>query len=162
MDISQKPARLYDGYTYWVVRMARTMRQNMAKCLARHNLNERVLGVLMSIQGSHRDTPSAIANYMDVDRSIVTRTLREMQERGLITFDRNEQDGRSRKLHLTEAGLELLELGTQCAHDNNHYFASKMPEGMDEDIRILFRGIVEAEQNAPPNQPLLAQHRSRG
>lgn len=161
MHVSQKPTRLCDGYTYWVVRMARTMRQNMAKCLVKHNLNERVLGVLMSIQGSHRDTPSAIANYMDVDRSIVTRTLREMQERGLIIFDRNEQDGRSRKLQLTEAGLELLELGAQCAQDNNRYFASKMPEGMDEDIRILFREIVEAEQKTPPNQPLLAQQSRR-
>ena len=155
MDTITYPTRLYDGYSYWVVRMGRMMRQNMRARLSAHDLNEQTLGLLMSVGGSNLTTPSAIASYMAVDRSIIARTLRDMQARNLVEIKQNSSDGRSREITLTAQGIALLELGTQCAHENNQHYSELIPEGMAEDIRLHFRRIVEAEQSAPPNQPLL-------
>ena len=155
METMVPPVRLYDGYTYWVVRMARLMRQTMADRLTVHDLNERILGLLMSVGGSNLTTPSAIANYMAVDRAIVARTLREMQARDLVELQANIHDGRSREIVLTAQGRALLDIGIQCAHENNMYFSSLMPGGMAGDIRLHYRSIVEAQQDTPKGQPLL-------
>lgn len=157
MNTSGPTPQLYDGYSYWVVRMGRMMRQHMTRMLVKHDLNERILGVLMSIEGSNLDTPSAIADYMDVDRSVIARTLREMEQRNLIAVRQDGADGRLRKICLTDSGRELLVLGAQCAALTNEYFSAKLPEGMAEEIRHNFRHIVESDQSGSAGRPLLKE-----
>ncbi len=147
--------RLYDGYCYWVVRMGRSMRQHMSQRLFEHGLSEGMLGVLMSVEGSALDTPSAIAGYMDVDRSAITRTLREMEQRALVTTRKDGSDGRQRRITLTDEGIALLGAGTESARLTNAHYSSTLPEGMAEDVRRHFRRILLAEQAGTAGQPLI-------
>ena len=49
-------------------------------------------------------TPLAIAEAFQVSKATMTNTLARLGERGLVTLRPNPEDGRSKTVHLTEAG----------------------------------------------------------
>ena len=144
MRAKQQDFKLYDGLAYWVVRFGRLMQQDLAARLAEHDLNDRKLGVLMSIETSHKETPSAIAAYMSIDRAVVARTLKELREQGLVQHYQDLSDGRSRRVVLTAEGRKVFKLGTECARAMNEAFAAKMPQGLAAQVRQTFRQIATA------------------
>lgn len=154
MNRADDSFKLYDGWSYWVVRMGKTMQQDLAARLERYGLNDRKLAVLMSIETSAKDTPSAIADYMGVDRAVVARTLKEFHADDLISLHPNIEDGRSHKVSLTEKGRQKFQQGTICAREMNEYFAAKLNPGQAETIRKDFRGIVETENSTIDDKPL--------
>ena len=59
-------------------------------------------------------TPStALAPKMGMEPTSLTRTLKSMEEKGLIVRKKNPKDGRGMILHLTKLGLEKRELSKQ-------------------------------------------------
>lgn len=52
---------------------------------------------------------SAVADQLGVDRSVVSRQVRQLQELGLVEVGADAQDGRVRVLALTEAGRAGIE-----------------------------------------------------
>jgi DNA-binding MarR family transcriptional regulator len=155
MNASSKDFRLYDGLAYWTFRMGRVMYQDLASRLARYDLNDRKLSVMMCIDASRVDTPSAIASYMDVDKAVVARTLRELERGGLVRSSQNSKDGRSRRFALTAAGKKQFAHGKQCAREMNENFAKLMPIGRAEEIRKLFKSISRSRGDEAVAKPLL-------
>ena len=151
----QEEFRLYDGVVYWIVRMGRTLQHEMAAQLAGIGLTNRTIAVLMAVDSAKKSTPSAIASYVGVDRAVVTRTLKELQDQALIDIAPNADDGRSHRVILTEAGKQKLDEGTACALDVNKAFAARLPDGQAEAIRRQFRAMVEEERDGARRQLLL-------
>lgn len=59
-------------------------------------------------------TPStALAPKMGMEPTSLTRTLKSMEEKGLIVRKKNPKDGRGVIIHLTQLGLEKRELSKQ-------------------------------------------------
>lgn len=59
-------------------------------------------------------TPStALAPKMGMEPTSLTRTLKSMEEKGLIIRKKNPKDGRGVIIHLTRLGLEKRELSKQ-------------------------------------------------
>lgn len=59
-------------------------------------------------------TPStALAPKMGMEATSLTRTLKSMEEKGLIIRKKNPKDGRGVIIHLTRLGLEKRELSKQ-------------------------------------------------
>jgi len=135
--------KLYDGLGYWVVRMAVAMQHDLARRLAVHQLNDRILGVLTAIGDLDINTPSMIADEIGIDRAQVTRVLNDLKARGLIEHSRNSSDGRSRTIALTDAGKDALAIATECAREMNLFFADQMPKDRAASIRNLFKQITE-------------------
>jgi DNA-binding MarR family transcriptional regulator len=54
---------------------------------------------------------SAVADQLGVDRSVVSRQLRQLQDLGLVEVGADAQDGRVRVLALTAAGRAGIEAG---------------------------------------------------
>lgn len=68
--------------------------------------------VLLSID--KEGTPStALAPKMGMEPTSLTRTLKSMEEKGLIVRKKNPNDGRGVNIHLTKAGQEKRELSRQ-------------------------------------------------
>ncbi len=59
-------------------------------------------------------TPStALAPKMGMEPTSLTRTLKSMEEKGLIVRKKNPKDGRGVIIHLTKLGIEKRELSKQ-------------------------------------------------
>jgi DNA-binding MarR family transcriptional regulator len=65
--------------------------------------------VLQEIQRHGETTPSAVAAALQFGQATVTNIVDRLEETGLATRHRSEQDKRQMRLRLTQSGRELLE-----------------------------------------------------
>ncbi|MDR2222859.1 MAG: MarR family transcriptional regulator [Flavobacteriaceae bacterium] len=81
-------------------------------------------------------TPSTLLGpNMGMEATSLTRTLKKLEERGLITREKNPNDGRGVIIRLTNLGLEKRELSKQKIK----LFNEKITEHIsDEKIRSFF------------------------
>ncbi len=68
---------------------------------------------LLSIDKEHGTPSSAISSRMGMEATSFTRTLKTLEEKGLITKQKNPEDGRGVLIYLTELGKEKRELSKQ-------------------------------------------------
>ena len=136
---SNEPAfKLHDSLGHWVIRLSRAMQHNLSEQLAAYELNSRLLAILMTVEDAESRTPSGIADHLLVDRAIVARALRDLRARNLVDFCRNENDGRSRTLRLTDEGAAMLELGRETMRFCDMHYKERLPPDLTEAIRQLF------------------------
>jgi len=62
---------------------------------------------LLSIDPEHGTPSTALGPKMGVESTSLSRTLKTMEEKGLITREKNPKDGRSVLIHLTDFGIEM-------------------------------------------------------
>lgn len=65
---------------------------------------------LLSIDREKGTPSTALGPKMGMEATSLTRTLKSMEERGLISRKKNPDDGRGVLIHLTKEGLEKREL----------------------------------------------------
>ena len=65
---------------------------------------------LLSIDREHGTPSSSISTRMGMEATSLTRTLRSLEEKGLITREKNPEDGRGVLIYLTDLGKEKREL----------------------------------------------------
>ncbi len=65
---------------------------------------------LLSIDREKGTPSTSLGPKMGMEATSLTRTLKSMEERGLITRKKNPTDGRGVLIHLTEEGLDKREL----------------------------------------------------
>ena len=65
---------------------------------------------LLSIDREYGTPSSSISTRMGMEATSLTRTLRSLEEKGLITREKNPDDGRGVLIYLTDLGKEKREL----------------------------------------------------
>lgn len=84
--------------------------------------------------------PSEIADALGVDRSLVTRQLRDLEDQGKVEVSPDPRDGRAFIATLTEAGknqtLELMEFGLRRYES---FLTEWEPEEVHEFVRLLWK-----------------------
>ena len=65
---------------------------------------------LLSIDREYGTPSSSISTRMGMEATSLTRTLRSLEEKGLITREKNPEDGRGVLIYLTDLGKEKREL----------------------------------------------------
>ena len=68
---------------------------------------------LLNIDKEHGIQSTALAPRLGMEPTSLTRTLKTMEEKGLIYKKKNPKDGRGVFIHLTEFGLEKREISKQ-------------------------------------------------
>ncbi|MCA1764056.1 MAG: MarR family winged helix-turn-helix transcriptional regulator [Cryomorphaceae bacterium] len=81
-------------------------------------------------------TPSTkLGPKMGIESRSLTRTLKSMEERGLIYKTRTEGDGRLVLIHLTEEGIKYRETSRKVVLNLNEYLQGEIPE---EKLNVFF------------------------
>lgn len=88
-------------------------------------------------------SPGDVAERLRMTSSNVAATLRELEETGLVSRDRDPQDGRRVRLSLTDAGADAV----ACVHAERDTWLGRAIEAVlsDEEQRTL-RGAGELMQ----------------
>lgn len=78
---------------------------------------------------SPEGTPSTkLGPKMGMEARSLTRTLRNMEEQGLITRERHESDGRMMLVKLTADGKKMRDVSKQAVIDFNEVIRSHIPQ----------------------------------
>ncbi len=95
-------------------------------------------------------SPSDIAQFIGVDRTAISRALRQMEKNGFLNRESGKSDRRTTDVVLTEKGQDTLAAVNKIAQENSAHFLAKI----NEDDRHLLSSLMEnlrhgEEQNVP-------------
>lgn len=92
---------------------------------------------LLSIDREKGIPSTALAPKMGMEATSLTRTLKSMEEKGLIIRKKNPNDGRGVLIYLTKKGLEKRELSKQTVVKFNESIRQHVPiEKLDNFIEV--------------------------
>jgi DNA-binding MarR family transcriptional regulator len=92
----------------YLQRSARAIGRLFDDALRPFNLTNGQFSLLMSMNRPEAPKIGDVAALLAMDRTTLTANLKPLERRGLITVSPDPADKRSRRLHLTPAGEELL------------------------------------------------------
>lgn len=92
----------------YLQRSARAIGRLFDDALRPFNLTNGQFSLLMSMNRPEAPKIGDVAALLAMDRTTLTANLKPLERRGLITVSPDPADKRSRRLHLTQAGEELL------------------------------------------------------
>jgi DNA-binding MarR family transcriptional regulator len=127
-----------------VVRTSRRLRQEAAG--SGTDLTPTTVSALATVERHGPLTPSELAAIERIKRPTATRTLRVLEEAGLVDRARDPSDGRSSLLSVNPAGRERLR---RLRGRKNAYLARRMRDLPESDVVTLERaaeileGILE-------------------
>lgn len=103
---------------------------------------------LLSIDKTNKGTPStALGPKMGMEPTSLTRTLKSMEEKGLIFRKKNPEDGRGVLIYLTENGKEKRELSKSTVINFNETIRQNVPEEKLQNFIEVAEIINELIQN---------------
>jgi MarR family transcriptional repressor of mepA len=80
----------------------------------------------------------SLEKFMQLSNPSVTSLLRNMEVKGLVARERDESDGRSRNLRLTEKGVAIHPVAGRIFEETNEMLA----EILGPEDREVFRGLI--------------------
>jgi DNA-binding MarR family transcriptional regulator len=91
---------------------------------------------LLSIDPDNGTPSTALGPKMGVESTSLSRTLKTMETKGLITREKNPNDGRSVLIHLTEFGVEMREFSKYVVLSFNEAIKDNISE---EDLNTFIK-----------------------
>jgi len=134
---------------YQVSRLARAMKSRLENQLIEHDMTRVKWVVLCGIVYDNSDSPSALAHYVGISRPAISRLLKTMETEGLIERSLMNNDGRSRRLKVTDHGQRKLEVCTPIAQRNTEHFANKLSEAQLNELQASLEILLENEAVLP-------------
>ncbi|SLN56947.1 Transcriptional regulator SlyA [Pseudoruegeria aquimaris] len=107
--------------------------------------------ILLACTQEGLQTPSEIAAFVSVDRTAVSRALRQMEDAGLIRRESGERDRRTTLVQATPRGADLLAQANRLARANSAHFLAKLGEGDKARLTALLDRLREGEETRLPN-----------
>jgi len=91
---------------------------------------------LLSIDPDNGTPSTALGPKMGVESTSLSRTLKTMETKGLITREKNPNDGRSVLIHLTEFGVEMRKFSKYVVLSFNEAIKDNISE---EDLNTFIK-----------------------
>jgi len=129
---------LHDATGRLVAQVFAVMRREFDVDLRAQGVSITEWAVLASLHSGDVDTPSEIARYSEIDRSVVTRALDRLTEKALTVRELNPNDRRSFTIRLTPTGKRVARtLLSANMRINEHYLHGLSQREVREFRRVL-------------------------
>ncbi|WGI20979.1 MarR family transcriptional regulator [Amylibacter sp. IMCC11727] len=103
------PYDLRTGLGYQLTIAARTNNADFEAALARLGITRQMWCVLVAVGEQNITAPSAIADYIGIIRPAASRTLKQMDQKGLLHRKNGQTDKRTTTVALTDQGRDVLD-----------------------------------------------------
>jgi DNA-binding MarR family transcriptional regulator len=113
------------------------------RCLAPTGLRTTQFSILMKLKRRGALTINGLAGELIMDRTTLGRTILPLQRDGLIDVKSGSLDRRTKKLHLTEAGVERLGEALKLWDEAQGRFEEKFGSERASNLRSELRAVVE-------------------
>lgn len=148
---TKKPSyQLRDGLGYRVSRLARVMERDFELRLSGLGITRLMWCVMPTVGLEGIVRPSEIAEHIGVNRTALSRVLRELEAKGLVRRDRDGSDGRSTCVALTDKGRTCLQAALPQSMATTRHFSSKLSKEESEVFRRLVDKLLAGEVGALP------------
>ncbi|WP_313618330.1 MarR family transcriptional regulator [Agrobacterium sp.] len=91
-------------------RAARALARRFDNALKPLGMTNGQFSLLMSLNRPEPPPMGPVAHILAMDRTTLTAALKPLEKKGLVSIEPDPRDKRGKRLHLTEAGMQLLAL----------------------------------------------------
>ncbi len=141
--------RLHDSLGFRLSRAARIQERRLDQGLKALGLTRLTWCILLSVGNEGLSQPSDIAAFIGVNRSAISRALRQMEEDGLVSCLKGLDDKRTRSVSMTPEGESLLAKGTPIAEQNNLHMRGRLGEDGVLRLKTQLDTLIEGEPALP-------------
>lgn len=110
--------------------------------MAPHDMTAAQWTILMYIHEGCGDTAAVLCRHCSYDTGSMTRMLDRLEEKGLISRVRSEEDRRRVQIRLTPAGRELIATGSPIAVEQLNLHLRGFSREEHDTLKSLLRRIV--------------------
>ena len=140
------PYRLHASLLYQLTLTSRMQERRLDEGLKALGLTRITWCALLAVENEGLSQPSEIAGFIGIDRTAMSRTLRQMEASGLVARrPAAGPDRRRTEVVLTDAGRGLLWRATPVAEANARHFLSRLAEPDREALRRILASLREGE-----------------
>ncbi len=133
---------IHSSTGYWVTRLARALEDDFEKRLKPHGITRTGWTVLSAIFHNEKTTPTALAEFIGLDRAAVTRHLDRIEKQGLITRQHCDKDRRSINIEVTAKGEAVIPKVVAASMATNEKFLSGIDESESDAMLATFRKML--------------------
>ncbi|MFF0838296.1 MULTISPECIES: MarR family winged helix-turn-helix transcriptional regulator [unclassified Streptomyces] len=153
--VTRPPSTARDGsLSYAVFQLARAHRGHAAAMLRAMNLHPGQELLLMQLFDRDGQTQSELLDSVGLDHSTVSKSLRRMQEAGLLTREPAEHDRRVMVVRLTDAGRAMREpiadMWRALERLSVRNLTADQVKAFTETAYTIEQSIKEGDGQAPP------------
>jgi DNA-binding MarR family transcriptional regulator len=124
---------------------ARYVTQLYDQHLAAAGLRTTQFSIIAKLKRQGPMTINTLAQELVMDRTTLGRNIVPLQRMGLIAAKRGREDGRSKELHPTKAGLARLEAASRGWSEAQAQFEGALGGGRASELRELLRAVVGSD-----------------
>lgn len=124
-------------------RISRAIDLHSRRLASDHQLTGPQLVCLRAVLDAERTTPGAIAKTMSLSQGTITGILSRLEQRGLVTRERDTTDRRRVNIALTEAGRAKTEHAPYPLQERLLKSLQALPETNQQIIAIVLEQLVD-------------------
>jgi DNA-binding MarR family transcriptional regulator len=122
-------------------RAARALARRFDEVLRPFELTNGQFSLLMSLNRPEPPSMGPVASLLAMDRTTLTAALKPLERRGLVKVLRDQSDGRTRLLKLTDDGRSLLARALPIWKSTHDEVEQLLPDQDPEALRRSLRAL---------------------
>ena len=133
--------RLLESPTFYFKQVLHQMQKQIRETLVDFDLTETqftlLMGLIVLTKDGRRATQMDLANFMKLDKMMVSEVLRTLEKKGYVNRVSNPEDKRAKSLIVTEKGIKINEMALERTVEIDEQFFSALGDDREELVRIL-------------------------
>jgi DNA-binding MarR family transcriptional regulator len=127
-----------------VQRASRVIGRRFDEAFRAVGLNNWQFSLLMTLNRPAPMTVGELADELAMDRTTTTANLKPLERRGFLEIRQDDEDGRVRRLFLTEAGKNVLSEAIRAWSAANAAVTASLS---DNELRVLRAGLLKIAEH---------------
>lgn len=138
---------LHSGLGYRLTLAARINSQRFESKIADLGITRQMWCLLVAVGEQNITLPSAIAQYIGINRTAASRTLRQMEERGHLQRSAGTGDKRTTRVEISAEGRTVLDAALPMAFEAQDELRNQLTEAEHDQLSTLLDKLLS---NAAP------------
>ena len=140
---------LHDRLGYKLTLAAQVNNQLLVNLLSQLNLTRQMWCVLVAVGEQQLSQPSDIADYIGIQRAAVSRTLKDMHNKGLLQRISDPQNGKQTLVSLTDTGQTLLAQSLLLSEQSTQRLNTKLNDSERQELDRLLSKYLSGPMDPP-------------
>jgi DNA-binding MarR family transcriptional regulator len=130
-------------------RTARGLARRFDRLFAELGLTNGQFSMMVAMSGMGEAKLGHLAGFMMMDHATLSAAVKKLEKRGLVTLRADENDRRSRRVALTDAGRALIASAVPLWRNEHQRLEAELSRGEAEEIRRRLQKL----QGQPDSRP---------
>lgn len=140
---------LHERLGYKLTLAAQVNNQILVNLLAQLGLTRQTWCVLVAVGEQGINLPSEIADYIGIQRAAVSRTLKDMHNKGFLRRDNDPDNGKLTLVTLTDLGQDLLAQSLLLCEQSSQRMDEKLTANERQQLDQLLSKYLSGPMDPP-------------